>query len=120
MCYGRGPRILSPLRDDKNYMAFWDDLTLLWSLSTMDGEQIRELRDRENWQPLYIHCWPPELCSRRAWQMLAPLQVTEMSTATCHQPMVEHQTQYGVCKEPQAGTGKEQQRVSHTGELTEL
>lgn len=52
--------------------------------------------------------------------MLAPLQVTEMSTATCHQPMVEHQTQYGVCKEPQAGTGKEQQRVSHTGELTEL
>lgn len=26
-------------------MAFWDDLTLLWSLSTMDEEQI--------WQHLY-------------------------------------------------------------------
>lgn len=81
----------------------------------MDGEKIRELRDRENWQPLYIHCWPPELYSRRAWQMLAPLQVTEMSTATCHQPMVEHQTQYGVCKELQAGTGKEKQESAIQG-----
>lgn len=73
MCYGRGLHILSPLRDDKNYMAFWDDLTLLWSLSTVDEEQIRELRDSENGQPLYTHCWPPELCSRRAGQVLAPL-----------------------------------------------
>lgn len=56
MWYGRGLHILSPLRDDKNYMAFGDDLTLLWSLSTMDEEQIRELRDSKNWQPLYTHC----------------------------------------------------------------
>lgn len=47
--------IPSPLRDDKNYLDFWDDLTLLWSLSTMDEEQIRELGDNENWQYLYPH-----------------------------------------------------------------
>lgn len=38
---GRGPHIHGPLRDDKNYKA-WDNLTLLWSFSTMAEEERAE------------------------------------------------------------------------------
>lgn len=85
----------------------------------MDGGKISELGDSENWHHLYtlLHSlltgWPPELWLQdslanvsSAFTLVTWMRthVTEASAGASE--WVEHQTQYGVCKEPQAGTGK--------------
>lgn len=73
----------------------------------MDEGQLSELTDSENWPHLYTRLHSLA-CSRKAWQMSALLSLL---LPRCQLPpdpseWVEHQTQYGVCKESQAGTGK--------------